>query len=152
MNAHIAEIEEVLARAAERGQIKGLKYAGEIMPVEAHRLAGEAGAKIIDVRTPVEYASIGHIPGTPLVEWKRLPSGEASAEFLDPLLKQYARDDMLLFLCRSGVRSHWAAEAATRAGFMCAYNILEGFEGDADASGQRGNLGGWRKAGLPWEK
>jgi hypothetical protein len=30
------------------------------------------------------------------------------------------------------------------------YNILEGFEGDKDANGHRNNIGGWRKAGLPW--
>jgi hypothetical protein len=30
------------------------------------------------------------------------------------------------------------------------YNVLEGFEGDKDASGQRGRVGGWRHAGLPW--
>jgi rhodanese-related sulfurtransferase len=55
-----------------------------------------------------------------------------------------------MFLCRSGVRSHHAAAAATQAGWKSAYNVLEGFEGDKDADGHRGNLGGWRKAGLPW--
>jgi hypothetical protein len=29
-------------------------------------------------------------------------------------------------------------------------NILEGFEGDLDANGHRGTVGGWRKASLPW--
>ena len=38
-----------------------------------------------------------------------------------------------MFLCRSGARSNAAAEAATRAGWKEAYNILEGFEGDKDA-------------------
>jgi hypothetical protein len=33
-----------------------------------------------------------------------------------------------------------------------AYNILEGFEGDIDANGHRGQLGGWRKQGLPWRQ
>ena len=54
-----------------------------------------------------------------------------------------------MFLCRSGVRSHAAAEAATREGWT-AYNILEGFEGDKDAAQHRNSVGGWRKAGLPW--
>jgi hypothetical protein len=35
---------------------------------------------------------------------------------------------------------------------MEAYNILEGFEGDPDAAGQRNRLGGWRFHGLPWRQ
>ena len=56
----------------------------------------------------------------------------------------------LLFMCRSGVRSHNAATAATQAGFAQSINVLQGFEGDKDPLGQRNNIGGWRKAGLPW--
>ena len=55
-----------------------------------------------------------------------------------------------MFLCRSGVRSIGAAAAATEAGYNSCYNVLEGFEGDKDANGQRNHIGGWRKAGLPW--
>ena len=39
-----------------------------------------------------------------------------------------------LLLCRSGVRSVAAARRATELGIE-AYNILEGFEGDADGDG-----------------
>jgi len=35
-------------------------------------------------------------------------------------------------------------------GFTEAYNILEGFEGDKDENGHRGNVSGWKAAGLPW--
>jgi rhodanese-related sulfurtransferase len=56
----------------------------------------------------------------------------------------------VLFLCRSGQRSDSAARAATAAGYTRAFNVLEGFEGNKDTDGHRGNLGGWRKAGLPW--
>jgi hypothetical protein len=28
--------------------------------------------------------------------------------------------------------------------------VLEGFEGEIDAAGQRGKSGGWRFHGLPW--
>jgi hypothetical protein len=37
-------------------------------------------------------------------------------------------------------------------GYNQCYNILEGFEGDRDANQQRGSIGGWRKAGLPWNQ
>ena len=59
-------------------------------------------------------------------------------------------NDIVLFLCRNGVRSRSTAKVATAAGFTQAFNIIEGFEGDLDRQGQRGNTGGWRKAGLPW--
>ena len=55
-----------------------------------------------------------------------------------------------MFICRSGARSHGAAEAATRAGWRECYNVLEGFEGDKDAEQHRNTVNGWRKAGLPW--
>jgi rhodanese-related sulfurtransferase len=57
----------------------------------------------------------------------------------------------LLMLCRSGARSIAAARRATELG-ATAYNILEGFEGDLDAHGHRGQLGGWRRRGLPWRQ
>ena len=41
----------------------------------------------------------------------------------------------MLFLCRSGGRSHNAAMIATQAGYAESYNVLEGFEGDKDAAG-----------------
>ena len=44
-----------------------------------------------------------------------------------------------------------AAQRATELGLQ-AYNILEGFEGDPDAQAHRGQLGGWRKRGLPWQQ
>ena len=46
-----------------------------------------------------------------------------------------------MFLCRSGARSNAAAEAATRAGWKEAYNVLEGFEGDKDADQHRNTVG-----------
>ena len=58
-----------------------------------------------------------------------------------------AADAELLFLCRSGVRSVAAANAATAAGFT-AYNVLEGFEGQPDQSAAR-TVNGWKNSGLP---
>ena len=43
-----------------------------------------------------------------------------------------------------------AAMALTAAGFAKCYNLAEGFEGDHDAQGHRGKVGGWKHAGLPW--
>jgi hypothetical protein len=35
-------------------------------------------------------------------------------------------------------------------GFTQVYNMLEGFEGDANAQKQRTLMNGWRFANLPW--
>jgi len=58
----------------------------------------------------------------------------------------------VMFLCRSGQRSHHAAAQATSAGYPNCFNVLQGFEGDRDAQGHRNSVGGWRAAGLTWEQ
>ena len=45
-----------------------------------------------------------------------------------------------------------AAKLATEQGYRNAFDILEGFEGDPDGDAHRGNVGGWRKRGLPWRQ
>jgi len=135
--------------AAERGREMGLNYAGALLPAEAHALM-QAGAKLVDVRTRPELAYVGSIPGSVAVEWQTYPGGRPNPEFLDQLAAAVGKDVPVMFICRSGVRSHGAAEAAMRAGWRETYNVLEGFEGDRDAEQHRNSVGGWRKAGLPW--
>jgi rhodanese-related sulfurtransferase len=135
--------------AAERAKKMGLSYAGALLPAEAHRLM-QAGAKLVDVRTKPEVLYVGKIPGSLAVEWQTYPGNRENPEFLGELAAAVPKDQPVMFLCRSGARSNAAAEAATRAGWKEAYNVLEGFEGDKDAEQHRGSVGGWRKAGLPW--
>jgi rhodanese-related sulfurtransferase len=150
MNVPLTEAEEILAAAAQRARAASLAYAGEVTPQEAYRLFSAHGAKIVDVRSEFEYAYIGRVKGSSLISWRFWPSGEANPNFLSELRTQCATSDVVLFLCRSGVRSHSTAAAAAASGFTLAFNIAEGFEGDLDEHGQRGKIGGWRKAGLPW--
>lgn len=142
----------ILEKAADRAKALGLDYAGAVTPAEAWALKQAGAADIIDVRTKAEYEYVGRIPATTLIEWRKLGDAQPNPRFLDELATQFARERPVLFLCRSGVRSHHAATLATQHGFARAYNILEGFEGDLDNQGHRGGLGGWRKAGLPWEQ
>jgi rhodanese-related sulfurtransferase len=143
---------EILKKAEERATSLGLDYAGAVTPQEAWALRQSGAADIVDVRTKAEYEYVGRIARTTLIEWRRLGEGMPNPAFIEELVAQFPKDRPLLFLCRSGVRSHHAATLATKNGFGHAYNILEGFEGDLDDQGRRGNLGGWRKAGLPWEQ
>jgi rhodanese-related sulfurtransferase len=135
--------------AAERAKKQGLPYAGALTPAEAHELM-KAGAKLVDVRTQPELQFVGKIPGSLAVEWQTYPGNKPNPEFLGELAASAGKDDTVMFLCRSGARSHASAEAAARAGYKHAYNVLEGFEGDKDSAQHRNSVGGWRKAGLPW--
>lgn len=139
----------ILSTAAARGAAKSLPYAGEVTPAEAHQLR-QQGAKVIDVRYPFEHEYVGRVHGSSLVPWKIYPEGINNPNFIPQLLAVAKPDDIVLLLCRSGVRSHAAGVAAAAAGFTKAYNIIGGFEGDLDEQGHRGNRGGWRHAGLPW--
>ena len=137
--------------AAERGKQLGLSYAGALLPAEAHRLM-QAGAKLVDVRTRPELQYVGSIPGALAIEWQTYPGSRPNPEFIGELAAVTKKDEPVMFICRSGARSHSAAEAAMRAGWQETYNVLEGFEGDKDAAGHRNTVGGWRKAGLPWKQ
>lgn len=135
--------------AAERAGKLGLAYAGALLPAEAHALM-QAGAKLVDVRTQPELLYVGKVPGAVTVEWQTYPGNRPNPGFLDELAGSVPKDQPVMFMCRSGARSHAAAEAATQAGWREVYNVLEGFEGDKDAAQHRNSVNGWRKAGLPW--
>jgi len=136
---------DIFARADERQLLMGLPYAGAVTPAEAWALQGLDAARILDVRTVPEWQFVGHVPEVPLIEWPRDGEEPALRAFLAKVEETFDKERPLLFLCRSGVRSHYAAELAKHAGFGKAYNVLEGFEGDAPGRG-------WRAAGLPWKK
>ena len=142
--------EAILERARSRGRELGLPYAGAVTPEEAWALHRAGAAQLVDVRTAAEWEYVGRVPNTRLVEWRRFGEKQPNGEFLEQLADVAERDVPVMVLCRSAARSHNAAAAATQAGYKMALNILEGFEGDLDAEGHRGNKSGWRFHGLPW--
>jgi rhodanese-related sulfurtransferase len=144
-------ISEILNKAAQRAKDSRLPYAGALLPAEAYELLQMApGAKLIDVRTKAEWDFVGRVPGSIPIEWQSYPNSEPNPAFLDQLKAHIEKDALVMFLCRSGARSHAAASAAEQAGFAHSYNILQGFEGDKDAQGHRASVGGWQFARLPW--
>jgi len=143
--------QQILALARQRAQQMNLPYAGALLPVEAHALLQTLpGAKLVDVRTRAELDWVGRVPNSIAVEWNDWPAGARNPNFIVQLEQLVDKRAVVMFLCRSGARSNGAAIAATQAGYPNAFNVLEGFEGDKDANGQRNRIGGWRVAGLPW--
>lgn len=96
-----------------------------ISPAEAHRLI-EGGASLIDIRSPDEHAR-ERIAGA-----LNVPLGQLSPDATP--------GDVLVFHCRSGMRTDQAAPKLTEAA------------GDRDCYIVEGGLNAWGNAGLPIEK
>ena len=126
-------------------------YAGDVPAELAWQWLQSGEAVLVDVRTDAEREWVGKVPGAIAVAWKQWPGMAANPNFDEQLRAAVPEGKKVVLLCRSGVRSVAAAQRAAGLGIE-AYNILEGFEGDVDANGQRGRLSGWRKRGLPWNK
>ncbi len=149
----MGKITEILQTAQQRAEELGLAYEGALLPAEAYELTQSApGAKLVDVRTRAELDWVGRIPGAVEVEWASYPGMKANPNFIAELEQRVDPESLLLFICRSGQRSHAAAALATQNGFTDCYNVLEGFEGDPDADRHRNTRNGWRLSGLPWEQ
>jgi sulfur dioxygenase len=126
-------------------------YSGDVSPQLAHRWWTSGEAHLVDIRSNAERAWVGFIPDVPGIEFKIWPSMAINPEFDAQLKAAVPAGAKVLLLCRSGLRSVPAAQRAQALGYE-AYNILEGFEGDPDGDAHRGNVGGWRKLGLPWRQ
>ena len=149
----MGKLSETLGLAQQRAQAMGLPYEGALTAQEAYDVLRLApGAKLVDVRTRAEWDWVGRVPGAVEIEWIHYPGGARNEHFVAELKRQVDPESLVMFLCRSGVRSDGAARLATENGYANCYNILEGFEGDKDANGQRNKTGGWRHAGLPWHQ
>ena len=120
-------------------------------------LETQPNARLVDVRTRAEWMFVG-IPNLDtlgrkpvLIEWSQL-GGTLNPTFLDQLTAELPLAAPLLMMCRSGARSLAAGNAALGVGYQTVINISDGFEGDLDPFEHRGQINGWRHAGLPWQQ
>ncbi len=142
---------KILERAKKRAEELNLPYAGALTPQEACEVLQKTQhAKLIDVRTIAELDLVGKVPGATHIEWAFYPGMVANPDFAKHLEMQVDKEALVIFMCRTGGRSHNAAATAAKLGFTEAYNMLEGFEGEANAEKQRTLINGWKHAGLPW--
>ena len=120
--------------------------------------------KIIDVRTPEEYAFIGH----PEMAWdiplafvtyqrkngKTEYAPKMNPDFVAEVKTIAGPTDTLILMCRSGDRSAMAVNKLAAAGFKNAYTIIDGFEGDKVTDPESVFYGkrmrnGWKNS-APW--
>lgn len=108
-------------------RMRGVK---EVNTVEALELINHKNAIILDVREDSEFKS-GH-----LLNAKWIPLGRLSDRIGE--LERY-REQPLVVVCRSGMRSASACATLGKLGFTQAYNLS-------------GGVVGWQKSNLPLEK
>ncbi len=143
----------ILHAAQQRASGAGLNYSGTLTPQEAVYLMEHApGAIIVDVRSQAERDLVGFIDNAIALEWQTYPDWQPNPYFIPQLKTAVDTEALVMFICRSGHRSHQAATAAQLAGYGSAYNIAEGFEGEKDNAGHRGVINGWKAAALPWRQ
>jgi rhodanese-related sulfurtransferase len=126
-----------------------MTYAGDLSPTEAYDLVrDDPDAVLVDVRTQEEWDQVG-VPDLSelgkqvvLLEWQHGPQRVPNQAFVTELAAAVPEGAHVVMICRSGVRSVAAADAATAAGIAPAYNVLEGFEGGR----------GWQRSDLPWRR
>lgn len=136
------------------------QYKGDMTVQQAwDLLQSDARTVLVDVRTQPEWMFVG-VPslggiGKNVIRacWQVFPSMQVNGSFVEEVAQQGVQpEDTILMLCRSGVRSMSSAAAMTAAGYTNCYNVLGGFEGPHDDQRQRGQVDGWKAAGLPWEQ
>ena len=108
---------------------------------------------LVDVRTKAELDWVGKPVINPEqyvhIEWHIYPGSAQNPNFITSL-NNFSKDTPLIFLCRSGIRSKMAVQAALDNGFQIAIDVISGFEGQRNNLGHRKSVDGWCYAGLPW--
>lgn len=144
-------IRKLLERANKRAEENALPYSGALTPMEAYDVMQKTEhAVLVDVRTSAELELVGKVPGAVHIEWAFYPGMKENQDFGAQLAMQVDKEALVIFMCRTGGRSNNAAMLASTLGYTEAYNMLEGFEGEANGERQRTLINGWRHAGLPW--
>ena len=93
-----------------------------------------------------------------IIEWKNSVLPWSRKSFLNDFNKNLGFDQeaKYIFICRSGIRSNFAALTVEESFFSgnynskC-YNVEDGFEGHEQPLGNPQKLTGWKNLGLPWK-
>jgi len=162
--------------AIEADQVPASKRSSSglhLTAVEAAEMKKTLGDKVlmIDIRTRAEAMYVGMAASVdylvPVLDfpefWEWNDSGneyiqQSNPNFIKDIEKRLAdkgltKNDPVILICRSGVRSNAATGLLAEMGFKRAYTVIDGFEGDTAKDGeQKGQrvVNGWKNAKLPW--
>jgi rhodanese-related sulfurtransferase len=115
-------------KASSAGNNQGQEVVSTVAPKDFdQQLTSTAGAQLIDVRTPEEYAS-GHLKNA-------ININVHGADF-ESKIKLLSKEQPVFVYCRSGGRSATAADKIEEMGFRKVYNM-------------DGGITSWSGAGLP---
>ena len=123
----------------------------QITPPEADRtLSQDTAVVYLDVRTEVEFQA-GHPEraiNIPVVFFDQAAGRPVpNPNFLSVVEAAIPKDATVVVGCQAGGRSQRAAEIMEQAGYTNISNMLGGFGGGQDQTGQ--TIAGWQEAGLP---
>jgi rhodanese-related sulfurtransferase len=139
------------ARPAEPEQRMSI---AQVTPEEAKRLLDRDGFLYLDVRTVPEFVN-GHPPSAlniPVAEINpQTGRMEINEKFLGVVAANISPDAQLLVGCKTGGRSATACEMLAQAGYKNLRNVVGGFAGVTDPSGQVVQEG-WSTLGYPIER
>lgn len=158
----------LIAAAAICMSVSSAQAYQDLSVEEANEMLAKGMAIMIDVRTPEEWAWVGH-PGENKngdgedidqyvvnIAWEIEKPGHGyklikNKLFIGNVAKlNLPTDTPIITICRSGGRSVAAALALESAGYTNVYNTLKGFEGGTDDNGYRTKDEGWKNKGLPY--
>lgn len=146
----MTDLNAVLETAQSRAKQNQFAYAGAVTPQEAFALSSQENTVLVDVRSMAELELVGRVPNALHIEWAFYPGMVPNPAFVEQLQQKVDKANTVIFICRTGGRSHNAATLADSLGYDHAYNMLEGFEGASNAQNQRTMINGWKHANLPW--
>jgi len=108
----MGKISAILQAAQQRAKELNLPYEGALYPNEAFEIQQSApGTRLVDVRSRAEQDWVGIIPGAKVIEWSSYPGMIINPNFIAQLEQQVDKEALVIFFCRSGVRSHHATTA-----------------------------------------
>jgi rhodanese-related sulfurtransferase len=123
----------------------------EITPQQVHDvLSADPGVVYIDVRTEREFAA-GHPQGAvniPVAFPDPARGMMMNPDFVKVVESHFPKDKKIIVGCQAGPRSNAAANLLQQAGYQDVSNMVGGFGGMRDASGNV-VAPGWSSLGLP---
>ena len=127
-------------------------------------LKKDSDSNLVDVRTEKEIFSVGFpdldsIGKTvSFIEWNQSFFSNSGKSFLDKFREKFGIDTKgnVLFICKSGIRSNFAALTVEESlknvnDNIRFFNVIDGFEGNSYTSGLDGVKNGWKCLGMPWK-